>query len=223
MIIGRLFETLLGAGTVIVTTSNVAPNDLYRDGLNRQLFLPFVRLLEKKFDILSVVGRRDFRLGRVKGHETFIVPLGADADAQLQAIWEQLTETRRGTAASLTVNGRTLDVPQSSRGCARFTFDELCGAPLGPADYLAIAKAYRTVFIEGIPRLGRDQRNETRRMIMMIDTFYDAGTHLVATSEERPRAIYSGAGGDQLDFARTVSRLEEMQSADWWGAEPVPA
>ena len=137
MIVGRLFEGLLAKGTVIVTTSNVPPAGLYPDGLNRQLFLPFVRLIEERFDILAADGTRDYRLGRIKGDQTFITPLGPEADAGLQSIWEQLTDTERGAPASLTVNGRSLEIPEAARDCARFTFPQLCQAPLGAADFLA--------------------------------------------------------------------------------------
>ena len=215
MIVGRLFEGLLAKGTVIVTTSNVPPAGLYPDGLNRQLFLPFVRLIEERFDILAADGTRDYRLGRVKGDQTFITPLGPESDAKLQGIWKHLTDTERGAPGTLTVNGRTLDIPEAARDCARFTFPELCQAPLGAADFLALAKAYRTVFVEHIPQLRHDRRNEIRRLVILVDTLYDARRRLVATSEVPPRGLFPGSR-QPPETARTISRLEEMQSAGWW-------
>jgi cell division protein ZapE len=215
MIVGRLFEGLLAKGTVIVTTSNVPPAGLYPDGLNRQLFLPFVRLIEERFDILAADGTRDYRLGRVKGDQTFITPLGPESDAKLQGIWERLTDTERGSPASLTVNGRSLEIPEAARDCARFTFPQLCQAPLGAADFLAIANSYRTLFLEHIPQLKHDRRNEIRRLVLFVDTLYDAQRRLVATSEAVPREVFTGARLPH-ETARTVSRLEEMQSAGWW-------
>ncbi|MBL8908451.1 MAG: AFG1 family ATPase [Rhizobiales bacterium] len=215
MIVGRLFEGLLAKGTVIVTTSNVAPGGLYPDGLNRQLFLPFVKLIEDRFDVLAADGTRDYRLGRVKGDQTFITPLGPEADARLESIWEQLTDTERGVPASLTVNGRSLEIPEAARDCARFTFAQLCQAPLGAADFLAIAAAYRTIFVENIPQLSQDRRNEIRRLVLFVDTLYDAQRRLVATAEVAPRDLFTGSR-QPPETARTISRLEEMQSAGWW-------
>ena len=216
MIVGRLFEGLLAKGTVIVTTSNVPPDGLYPDGLNRQLFLPFVRLIEERFDILAADGMRDYRLGRVKGDQTFITPLGPQSDARLQSIWERLTDTERGVPATLTVNGRSLEIPEAARDCARFTFAQLCQAPLGAADFLALAARYRTLFVEHIPQLRHDRRNEIRRIVLLVDTLYDAQRRLVATAEVLPSELFPGPR-QPPETARTVSRLEEMQSAGWWG------
>jgi cell division protein ZapE len=217
MILGRLFEGLLANGTVIVTTANVPPDGLYRDGLNRQLFLPFVRLLEKHFDIVSPKGARDYRLGRVKAHETYITPLGPSADAKLQAIWEDLTDTERGSPAQIEVNGRQLTVPEAARDCVRYSFPQLCEAPLGAADFLALARSYRTFFVERVPRLRREQRNEMKRLIIFIDTLYDAHARLVISSDGEPIEIFPAKGGPP-EVARAVSRLAEMQSAAWWDA-----
>jgi len=215
MIVGRLFEGLLAKGTVIVTTSNVPPDGLYPDGLNRQLFLPFIRLIEERFDILAADGTRDHRLGRIKGYQTFITPVGPEANARLQGIWEQLTDTERGAPSSLTVNGRKLEIPEAARDCARFTFAQLCQAPLGAADFLALASAYRTLFVEHIPQLRHDRRNEIRRLVLFVDTLYDAQSRLVATAEAAPCELFPGSR-QPPETARTISRLEEMQSAGWW-------
>jgi cell division protein ZapE len=220
MIVGRLFETLFKQGTIIVTTSNLPPSGLYKDGLNRQLFLPFIKLIETHLDVVQIDGPIDYRLGRVKGYETFITPLGPEADRRLQNIWQRLTDTESGTPMDIDVLGRKLHIPQAARGCARFPFANLCEAPLGPPDYLALAKTFQTIFIETIPALGAEKRNEAKRFVLAIDTFYDAHLHLVATSAEPPERIYP-AGDHSFEFARTVSRLQEMQSASWWGGKIV--
>jgi len=216
MIVGRLFEGLLTAGTAIVTTSNLPPQDLYRDGLNRQLFLPFVKLIGERLEVVALGGGTDYRLGRVKAHETFMTPVTPGADAKLQNLWLRLTDTEKGEPMEIDVAGRKLHVPQAAHGCARFSFAELCEQPLGPADYLALTHNFRTLFIEHIPVLGPERRNEARRFVMLIDTLYDAGVRLVATSAAAPEGIHP-AGEHAFEFGRTVSRLREMQSAAWWG------
>lgn len=216
MIVGRLVEALLDAGTTIVTTSNSPPSGLYKDGLNRALFLPFIKLLEEKFDVLAMEGPTDYRLGRIKAHETFLTPIGPEADELVQNLWQRLTETETGKADSLVVNGRTLEIPQEARGCARFSFAELCEAPLGPADYLAIARNYQVVFVERIPALSPENRNEAKRFVLLIDALYDGHVRLIASSAKPPDGIYP-SGDHKFEFARTISRLQEMQSATWWG------
>ncbi len=218
MIVGRLFEILLAEGTVVVTTSNLRPADLYSDGLNRQLFLPFIRLMEERLDVVTLDNPTDYRLGRVKGRETFIHPLGPEADRKLQDLWEKLTDTEKGEPRAIEVLGRQLVVPQAAHGAARFTFADLCEAPLGPPDYLAIAKNFGTVFIEHIPVLTPRHRNPSKRFILLIDTLYDAHVRLVASAARPAEALYS-KGHHAQEFARTVSRLQEMQSASWWGAK----
>lgn len=220
MILGRLFEGLLAAGTVIVTTSNLAPVDLYKNGLNRQLFLPFIRLIEERLDVISLDGATDYRLGRVKGHETFLTPLGPDTAARMQDLWRRLTDTEAGLPVEIGVLGRHLHVPEAAHGCARFSFADLCEKPLGPPDYLALARHFRTVFLSGIPKLGPERRNEAKRFVLLIDTLYDARVRFVASSAVPPEAIYP-AGDHRFEFGRTVSRLKEMQSAAWWGKKIV--
>lgn len=220
MIVGRLFSVLIERGSVVVTTSNLRPADLYKDGLNRQLFLPFIKLMEEQLDVVTLDSPTDYRLGRVKGHETFIHPLGLDADRKLQDLWQKLTDTEKGAATVLDVLGRKLLVPQAAHGAARFTFADLCEAPLGPPDYLALAKTFRTLFIEHIPLLTSRHRNPSKRFILLIDTLYDAHVRLVASAAAPPEALY-GEGHHAREFQRTVSRLQEMQSASWWGAKIV--
>jgi len=216
MIVGRLFEGLLAAGTVIVTTSNLAPDQLYRNGLNRQLFLPFIALIEQRLDVISLDSPTDYRLGRVKAHETFLTPISAATDARLQDLWQRLTDTAHGQPLDIDVLGRKLHVPQAAHGCARFSFAELCEQPLGPPDYLALAQNFQILFLEHIPELNPDRRNEARRFVLLIDTLYDGKVRLVATSAQAPEGIYP-AGDHAFEFGRTVSRLKEMQSASWWG------
>jgi cell division protein ZapE len=216
MIVGRLFEGLLAAGTVIVTTSNLAPGQLYRNGLNRQLFLPFIALIEQRLEVISLDSPTDYRLGRVKAHETFLTPISAQTDARLQDLWQRLTDTAHGQPLDIDVLGRKLHVPQAAHGCARFTFAELCEQPLGPPDYLALAQNFQILFLEHIPELNPDRRNEARRFVLLIDTLYDGKVRLVATSAQAPEGIYP-AGDHAFEFGRTVSRLKEMQSASWWG------
>jgi cell division protein ZapE len=220
MLVGRLFTALFDRGVAVVTTSNQPPERLYENGLNRQLFLPFVALMRERLDVAELDGPKDYRLGRVKGYETFVTPLGREADARLDEVWRKLTDTDRGEAMDIPLKGRTLRVPQAARGAARFTFAELCEAPLGPADYLELAKQFRVIFVDGIPVLGKARRNEAKRFVLLIDALYDARGRLVASAEAAPDALHP-EGNHSFEFRRTASRLEEMRSAGWWGGRIV--
>ncbi|HLA01551.1 MAG TPA: cell division protein ZapE [Aestuariivirga sp.] len=220
MLVGRLLQALMANGTVIVTTSNLPPDGLYKDGLNRSLFLPAIKLMKENFEVVHLASPTDYRLGRVKSWESFVAPLGAKADAHVQKIWERLTDMPKGEPEELPVLGRSLHVPQAAHGCARFSFAGLCEAPLGSPDYLALAANFQTIFVEKIPALKISQRNEAKRFVLLIDTLYDAKRHLVASSAEAPERIYP-QGDHQFEFSRTVSRLQEMQSAAWWGQKIV--
>jgi cell division protein ZapE len=220
MIVGRLFEALMAHGTVIVTTSNLPPDALYKDGLNRDLFLPAIAMLKARLDVVYLPGQVDYRLGRVKAGESFIFPLGPEADAHMQNLWERLAETPKGRPMELALLGRTLHVPESAHGCARFSFAELCAKPLGPPDYLALAATFKTIFVEAIPVLKSTDRNEARRFVLLIDTLYDTHVRLVASAAQPPQRIFP-KGSHGLEFARTVSRLQEMQSSSWWGQNIV--
>jgi cell division protein ZapE len=215
MIIGRLYDALYERGVVLVTTANLPPDGLYRDGLNRQLFLPFIARLKETMDVVSLDSKHDYRLGRVTARQTFLSPPTAENRVDFNALWHDLTDGSMGQAESLDVLGRKLTVLKAAHGCASFTFYELCGEALGPADYLAIASAYRTVFISGVPRLKAAQRNECKRLILMIDTFYDAHTKLVALAEDVPEKLFPKNQHVQ-ESKRTVSRLREMQAMSWW-------
>jgi cell division protein ZapE len=208
MLLGRLFEALLKAGVVIVATSNTPPLELYRDGLNRQLFLPFIALIEAQFDVLCLNASADYRLGRVSARPVYLTPLGPAADAAMGALWADLTDGAEGAGLVLKVKGRELPVPRAAHGVAWFSFAELCEKAVGTADFRAVAERFSCVFVEGVPVLGPDKRNEARRFTLLVDTLYDRGIRLV---------ISAAKPADQLKLApRTLSRLTEMASAGWW-------
>ncbi len=217
MILGRLFQALFTAGVVVVTTSNVRPDQLYKDGLNRNAFLPFIDILKGRMDVVSLDSPTDYRLGRLAGRQIYLTPLDASNEAVLLELWRDVTETDDGEPAVLHVKGRELVVPHAARGAARFTFADLCEAPLGAADYIAIAAGYRTVFITDIPVLSPEMRNEAKRFITLIDALYDRRTKLVATAAAAPQDLYP-KGPHRFEFDRTISRLNEMQSKDYWSA-----
>jgi cell division protein ZapE len=214
MILGRLFEQLLGAGTVIVATSNVAPERLYEGGLNRQLFLPFIALIETRLDVLELDGPTDYRLHRLSGRPVYLTPLSREADAAMDDAWRRLTDCEQGEPTRLTVFGRTLLVPHAARGVARFGFTDLCEKPLAAADYLEIARHFHTLLIDHIPVLDSTDRNAARRFVLLIDTLYDQGVKLIGSAQAPPDQLYvRGDGADA--FRRTASRLAEMQSEDY--------
>jgi cell division protein ZapE len=214
LILGRLFEQLFARGVVIVATSNNAPSRLYEGGLNRQLFLPFIALLEKRLDIVELNGPLDYRLQRMEGMPLYMTPLGSEADAAMDSAWRRLTDTAKGETRTLAVLGRALRVPQAANGAARFLFDDLCVQPLAAADYLAIAQAFSTLFIDRIPVIGPEMRDAARRFVVLIDTLYDEGVKLVCSAAAAPDKLYiDGDGADA--FRRTASRLVEMQTRDY--------
>ncbi|MDE2383981.1 MAG: AFG1 family ATPase [Alphaproteobacteria bacterium] len=215
MILGRLFEALLARGVVLVTTSNQPPDGLYKDGLNRQLFLPFIARLKEALEVVHLGEGPDYRLGRIAARHTYVTPLGPAADAALDALWSDLTDGVGGEAMEITILGRSLHVPRAAHGCARFSFSDLCEKPLAAPDYLALAQNFSTVFIDHLPVLKASERNEAKRLILLIDTLYDAGTRLVVSAAAAPEALCP-AGPHRLEFLRTASRLREMQSQSWW-------
>jgi cell division protein ZapE len=216
MILGRLFTALFEAGVVVVATSNVAPDDLYKDGLNRALFLPFVALLRQRLDIVELAARTDYRLEKLARAPVYYTPLGPKADAALDAAFLSLTGHRRGEPARIELLGRFLDVPQAADGVARFDFDALCRRPLGSADYLEIADRFHTVLIDRIPVMGPSERNEARRFIILVDSLYDMRVKLVLSAAAEPEALFAGADGPEaFEITRAASRLYEMRSADY--------
>ncbi len=219
-IMSRLFTALLDHGVVIVTTSNRAPTDLYKDGLNRQLFLPFIDLLQARLDVMTLDGPTDYRLERLAGFPTWYVPLGDVATQAVSRAFFRLTDyppedRAHVPSCELAVQGgRSLHVPKALKGVAVFSFKRLCGEARGTADYLAIARAFHTVIVVGIPLLGPEKRNEAARFKVLIDTLYEHGVKLLATADAEPENLYP-AGDDLFEFERTISRLMEMRSADY--------
>lgn len=216
MILGRLFTALFAAGVVVVATSNVAPDDLYKDGLNRALFLPFITLLEERLDIVELDARADYRLEKLKRAPVYYTPIGPKADAALDDAFLALTGHERGQGMRIELLGRELDVPQAIDGVARFDFDALCRRPLGSVDYLKIAQRFHTLVLDRIPRLSESERNEARRFITLIDALYDMRVKLIASAAGEPDVLYAGAdGAEAFEFKRAASRLYEMRSADY--------
>ncbi|MEO0829536.1 MAG: cell division protein ZapE [Pseudomonadota bacterium] len=218
MIVGRLFERLFASGVVIVTTSNRPPDDLYKDGLNRQIFLPFIDLLKARMEVHELASETDYRQGRLQGEKTYFSPANPDARKAIRGMFEDLAG---GDAQPLhlKIKGRTVTIPHYRAGVGRARFYDLCAQPLGPADYLAVAEACRVLVLEDIPQLGRSNFNEARRFVTLIDALYEARVRLICSAAARPDFLYIEGEGS-FEFERTASRLKEMQAADWAVAEP---
>lgn len=217
MILSRLFTALFEAGVTVVTTSNRAPADLYRNGLNREHFLPFIALIEARLDVVTLNGPIDYRRDRLGQQNTWLVPNGPAATANLSAAFFRLTDhevTEPIPAEDIVVQGRTLHVPKTLKGVAVFSFRKLCGEARGAADYLAVARRYHTVILVGVPRLGPENRNEAARFVALIDALYEHKVKLLAAADAEPDALYPEGDG-RFEFQRTVSRLEEMRSEDY--------
>ena len=234
MIMSRLFTALIDGGVTVVATSNRPPSDLYKDGLNRELFLPFIALLEQRLDILPLNGPTDYRLERLGGFPTWYVPNGPAATEALSRAFFRLTDYPPDDRAHVpsediaVPGGRTLHVPKSLKGVAVFSFKRLCAEARGAADYLAIARRYHTVILVGIPVLTPERRNEAARFVTLIDELYEHRVKLLAGADAEPEGLYP-AGDGSFEFARTVSRLMEMRSQDYLAEgheerhSPVPA
>jgi cell division protein ZapE len=216
MILGRLFARLFELGVVIVATSNVAPGELYKDGLNRSLFLPFIALIERHMETVELVARADFRLEKLAGQAAWHVPADAAADAALDQAWRRLTGGQPGAEQDLIVLGRILRVPRAAKGVARFSFHQLCEQPLAAVDYLKIAREFHTLIIDRIPIMDYDRRNEAERFIILIDTLYDNSVKLLASAETEPDQLYlAHEGFEAQEFKRAASRLIEMRSQSY--------
>ncbi len=218
MLLGRLFEALLAKGVVVVATSNRHPDDLYRDGLNRQLFLPFIALLKSRLDVIHLDAAQDYRLDRLSGASVYHTPLGAAADAAMDEAWTAMIAGSRERPETIHVKGRSVIAPRTARGLARFSFSELCEAPLGASDYLAIARRYSALFIDNIPKLTTEARNEAKRFITLVDALYETKTKLVCSADAEPHALYPEGRG-AFEFERAASRLAEMQTESYIAAE----
>ena len=214
MILGRLFEALFARNVVLVATSNRPPQDLYKDGINRPLFTPFIDMLQARLDVVAVRGPTDFRLDRLKGVQVYFSPLDPDHQRVFDALWSDLTDGVAETGANLEVLGRTMRLPRACGGFVRVSFASLCAQALGAQDYLALAKRFHTVFLEDIPRLDSNRRNEAKRFVTLIDALYEAGTKLIALAAAQPDSLYP-AGDGAFEFERTASRLHEMRSATY--------
>ncbi|MGX7895109.1 cell division protein ZapE [Tsuneonella sp. HG222] len=217
-IMGRLFTALIRDENVtVVTTSNRPPADLYKDGINRDLFLPFIALIESELDVVALNGPTDYRLDRIGGLDTWHSPVGEEATAKVREAFFRLTDYRPEDAAHVPSaeldlgGGRILHVPKSLKGVAVFSFKRLCGENRGAADYLAVAQAYHTVIVVGIPVMGPDNRDQAARFVTLVDALYENNVKLFATAAAEPEALYT-AGEGAFEFERTVSRLKEMQS-----------
>jgi cell division protein ZapE len=214
MILGRLFEALFERRVVVVATSNRAPDDLYKDGLNRQLFLPFIALIQERLEVVRVAGSKDFRLDRLKGARTYFSPLDAASAAAFDELWRAILGDDAETGASLDVLGRKIALPRAFGGHVRASFASLCGQALGPQDYLALADQFHTVFLEDAPVLTPDRRNEAARFVALIDALYEAKAKLVILAAAEPGDLYPKGTG-AFEFERTASRLQEMRSEGW--------
>lgn len=214
MILGRLFEKLLERGMVAVLTSNTNPDQLYEGGINRELFLPFIAMIQQHFDIVELAGALDYRLSHMAGLHIYNMPIGPGADRAMDRAWQKLTEGHSGKTLALEVLGRKLVVPMAAEGVARFSFDALCGSALGTSDYLAIADRFHTILIDRIPQLGPEKSNEARRLTLLIDTLYDQRIKVICSAATRPELLYV-SGDNAAAFRRAASRLLEMQSTDY--------
>ncbi len=218
MILGRLFAALFERAVVVVATSNTNPDDLFRGKPGRDAFLPFIELIKRHLDVLVLDGGRDFRRARLRGQPTWHVPPNGRADAALDRAFDSLSGGATPKAERLSVAGRTLRVPMAAQKVARFDFAALCGQPLGPGDYLALATHYDALVLDGIPRLGPNNYDEARRFITLVDALYEHRVKLVASAEAQPDLLYERGEGAKA-FERTASRLEEMQGEEWRGLE----
>ena len=214
MILGRLFERLFEEDVVIVATSNRAPDDLYKNGINRQLFLPFIELLKQQLDVVQIAGPQDFRLRQLMSAPVFYAPLGPAAEEAMDRTWRRLTAGAAAHSVVLDVGGRELRVERQAAGVARFEFSELCARALGAADYLEIAERFHSVLLENIPRLSPAMREEAARFRTLIDALYEAKVKLVASADAQPQDLYP-AGDQSFEFERTASRLMEMRSESY--------
>jgi len=213
MILGRLFEALFARGVVVVATSNRPPDDLYREGLNRQLFLPFIQLLKEQVDLVELDSHRDYRLGREGSGARYFTPLGAEARDAMDAAWARETEGESPGPVTLSIHGRRVPIAAATEEAGRASFEDLCERALGPSDYLALAERFRVFFIDAVPCMTWAQNNEAKRFVTLIDALYEAKTRLYISAEGPPETLYTEGKG-AFEFARTASRLAEMAAGE---------
>ncbi len=217
MIVGRLFEALFAGGVTVVTTSNRVPDDLYKDGLNRNLFLPFIELIKERMVVHELASPTDYRQNRLAGNPSYFTPANSANRAEMNQIWEDLTGGE-DEPLTLHVKGREVTIPRYHNGMARARFHDLCGRPLGPADYLALAGAVRLLMLDEIPALGRSNFNEAKRFVTLVDALYEARVRLICSAAAQPEMLYLEGEGT-FEFERTASRLREMQAEGWGEAK----
>ena len=210
MLLSRLFTAMFDQGISIVVTSNWPPDDLYKGGLQRERFLPFIKLVKERMEVVAVESPMDYRARKLKEMSVYFSPLNAESQKRADDLFLNLTDGEEGAQDLVSVKGRTIQVPIAVKGVARFSFPQLCDRPLGAEDYLALAKRYHTVFLENIPILGYDRRNEAKRLMTLVDVLYDNHRNLVITADDTPHKIYTGHD-HAFEFQRTISRLLEMQ------------
>lgn len=216
MILSRLFSELFSKGCVLVATSNVEPDNLYRDGLNRGLFLPFIDLLKRHLNIVTLDSPTDYRMEKLDSQPVYLTPIDRRTDMAMDASWAHALHGRKAQPMDIAMKGRKIHVPLAADRMARFSFADLCEQPLGAADFLAIAERFDTIFIDHIPLLGPNKRNQTKRFIILVDTLYDQGVRLYATAAAMPEELLTERRGTEgFEFDRTVSRLFEMRSAEY--------
>ena len=218
MILYRLFEALFDRGVTVVATSNREPGDLYKHGISRELFLPFIDILREQCDVFELASERDYRLERLIEKPVWHAPLGSDAKSAMDDAWQRLTLNAAPRETAIIVKGRRVPVPAAAAGVARFSFDDLCARPLGPRDYLEIAAHFHTIMIDDIPTLSPDNRAEAARFVSLVDALYEARASLVASAAAGPEMLYPEGKGS-FEFQRTASRLHEMRSADYLSQE----
>ena len=214
MILGRLFDALFARGVVVVTTSNRPPDDLYKDGLNRKLFLPFIALLKERVDLVELDSPTDYRQGQASGEQRYFWPLGKGAEIGINAAWEREVGDEEASSVTISIRGRRISIRQATDRAGRSSFEDLCEKPLGPSDYLAIAEQFETFFLEGVPKMGWEMNNEAKRFVTLIDAFYEARIKLYISAETAADTLYTEGKG-AFEFERTASRLAEMQSSRW--------
>jgi cell division protein ZapE len=214
MILGRLFEALFARGVTLVATSNRVPDDLYKDGINRQLFVPFIDMLKQRLEVVRVGGGHDYRLDRLRAAGTWFSPIDPDNERSFDTLWREMLDGREETGAELEVLGRKITLPHAAGGMLRASFASLCSVALGPNDYVAMAQAFHTIFLEDVPRLTANRREEARRFVILIDTLYEAHARTIVLAEAEPFRLYPEGDG-AFEFERTASRLQEMRSASW--------